>query len=58
MGNRITKSSFCGSFAGIDTAPSITVFRQFAYRESLTKMHVQKIAQFPKEEALMTEEEF
>ena len=57
MGNRITKSSFWGIFASIDTAPLITVLQQFAYWESFTEMHVQKIAQFTKEEASITEKE-
>ena len=57
MGNRITDSSFCRSFASIDTALSITVLQQFAYWESFTKMHIQKIAQLTKEEASMTEKE-
>ena len=53
----MTESSFCRSFASIDTAPSITVLQQFAYWESFTKMYVQKIAQLTKDEASMTEKE-
>ena len=41
----------------MDTAPSITVLQQFAYWESLTMMHLQKIAQFTREEASITEKE-